>query len=132
MVYLALGGNIGDTAAYLQEALMKLEQGGFAVEAVSRPYVNPAVCCEEGAADFSNYALRGRWAGTPEELLELTQGIEIALGRPADHPHWHSRTFDIDIIFCNGEVRNTERLTLPHPRWQERDFVRIPLSEVLL
>ena len=51
-------------------------------------------------------------------------------GRPADHPHWHSRTLDIDIIECNGVVCDTPRLTLPHPRWRTRDFVRIPLQEI--
>lgn len=132
MVYLAFGGNLGDTAQLVQNALRLLEEGGFHQEALSTAYVNPAVGCEDGAPDFTNFVCRGRWDASPEALLQLTQSIEIALGRPADHPHWHSRTLDIDILFCNGELRQSPRLTLPHPRWQERDFVRIPLAEVLL
>ena len=130
MVILSLGGNLGDTAAHVARALAALAAGGFRVLRLSSPYRNPAVGCEPGAPDFLNYALVGEWEGTPEALLDLTQSIEVAEGRPADHPHHHSRTLDIDIIECNGERRATPRLTLPHPRWRERDFVLIPLREV--
>ncbi len=131
MVYLSIGGNLGDVPGAFQKALEGLKEAGFRVMAVSSAYRNPAMGCEPGAPDFWNWAVRGEWDGTPEELLSVTQAQEVALGRPKDHPHWHSRTLDIDIIACNGEKRDTPELTLPHPRWQERDFVKIPLSEVL-
>jgi dihydroneopterin aldolase / 2-amino-4-hydroxy-6-hydroxymethyldihydropteridine diphosphokinase len=128
MVILSLGGNLGDTAATFRTAEAALAAGGVRIKRVSPIYRNPAVGCEEGAPDFSNIAILCEWDGTPEELLDLTQSIEVQCGRPADHPHWHSRTLDIDIIECNGVHCNTPRLTLPHPRWQERDFVKIPIA----
>lgn len=130
-VILSIGGNIGDVPASFQEALRLLQEAGFRVVKASSAYRNPAVGCEDGAPDFFNWAVKGQWDGTAEALLAVTQSIEVALGRPKDHPHWNSRTLDIDIIFCNGEVWNTPELTLPHPRWNERDFVLVPLKEVM-
>ena len=130
MVILSIGGNLGDVESAFARALQALEQGGFKVAKVSAPYRNPAVGCEVGAPDFLNWAVLGHWGGEPLALLDLAQAIEVAEGRPADHPHWHSRTLDIDIIECNGVVCATPRLTLPHPRWRERDFVLVPLREI--
>ena len=130
MVILSIGGNLGDVEATFARALAALERGGFVVSRVSSPYRNPAVGCEEGAPEFTNWAVTGQWSGTPLALLDLAQSIEVAEGRPADHPHWRSRTLDIDIVECNGVVCDTPRLTLPHPRWRERAFVRIPLQEI--
>ncbi|MCQ2397183.1 MAG: 2-amino-4-hydroxy-6-hydroxymethyldihydropteridine diphosphokinase [Lentisphaeria bacterium] len=127
---MSIGGNIGDVPSSFNEALRLLDEAGFRVERASSAYRNPAVGCEDGAPDFFNWAVKGHWDGTPEALLAVTQSIEVALGRPKDHPHWHSRTLDIDIIFCNGEERSTPELTLPHPRWRERSFVLIPLREI--
>ncbi len=131
MVILSIGGNLGDVPHAFNTALQGLSDAGFRVKRVSSPLRNPAVGCEEGAPDFWNWAVMGEWDGTPEELLQTTQALEVALGRPKEHPHWHSRTLDIDIIACNNERRNTPTLTLPHPRWKERPFVTIPLHEIL-
>lgn len=128
MVILSLGGNLGDVEATFRTAEAALSKSGVRIKRVSPVYRNPAVGCEEGAPDFSNIAILCEWDGSPEELLDLTQSIEVQCGRPANHPHWHSRTLDIDIIECNGVRYNTPRLTLPHPRWKERDFVTIPVG----
>ncbi len=130
MVILSIGGNLGDVAESFRRALLLLQEAGFVLGKCSRPFRNPAVGCEPGAPEFWNWAVTGEWSRSPEELLTVTQGIEVALGRPKDHPHWHSRTLDIDILACNGERRDTPTLTLPHPRWRERDFVLVPLQEV--
>lgn len=128
MVILSLGGNLGDVEATFRIAEASLAAGGVRIKRISPSYRNPAVGCEESAPDFLNIAILCEWDGTPEALLDLTQAIEVQCGRPADHPHWHSRTLDIDIIECNGVHCNTPRITLPHPRWKERDFVTIPIG----
>lgn len=51
-------------------------------------------------------------------------------GRPSDHPHWVSRTLDIDIIAAGDTVLNTPTLTIPHPELPNRDFVLIPSAEI--
>lgn len=70
---------------------------------------------------------------TPLELLDLTQDIERRLGRTKKSSDrvYHDRTIDIDLLIYEGVEMQTPRLTLPHPLMQERDFVMIPLREIL-
>jgi dihydroneopterin aldolase/2-amino-4-hydroxy-6-hydroxymethyldihydropteridine diphosphokinase len=44
--------------------------------------------------------------------------------------HWEDRPLDIDIIFFGKQVICDDRLTVPHPEWDKRDFVLKPLKEV--
>jgi 2-amino-4-hydroxy-6-hydroxymethyldihydropteridine diphosphokinase len=75
----------------------------------------------------------------PMEMLRATQSIEQALGRTQKSANgiYHDRPIDIDLIRAfdkeNNEIKlQISLLTLPHPLWQERDFVRIPLMEIML
>lgn len=69
----------------------------------------------------------------PEALLDVMQEIERLIGRL---PHrnadgsYRDRDIDIDIIFIDGIVCSSARLTLPHPRARERDFVTGPLRQL--
>lgn len=127
---LALGGNLGDTPSIFLKAISALQAAGFRVREVSTFLQTMPVGCEPGAPDFTNAALCGFWEDTPLKLLALCQKIEQDLGRPQDHPHWNSRTLDIDIISFGTRRIHSERLTIPHPLAKERDFVMIPLQEI--
>lgn len=130
-VLLSFGGNLDGTLERFDRALKHLSLNGFRILKISNPLVNPAVGCEESAADFTNLSVLGEWDGTPLELLDLTQSIEVNEGRPADHPHWVSRTLDIDIILMGFQKIDLPRLKVPHPLAASRDFVMIPSKEVL-
>ncbi|MEM8635538.1 MAG: 2-amino-4-hydroxy-6-hydroxymethyldihydropteridine diphosphokinase, partial [Pseudomonadota bacterium] len=52
------------------------------------------------------------------------------LGRKRD-VKWGPRTIDIDILWYDGLVLETERLTIPHPQMLKRGFVLVPLSEIV-
>ncbi len=127
---LAFGSNLGDSGETFRMAFARLEKGGFKLEKVSSFLQTKPVGCEPGAPDFLNGVLTGFWSGTPEELLVLCQSIEVALGRPSDHPKNHSRTLDLDIILFGQETRNTPELEIPHPRAAAREFVWKPLLEI--
>lgn len=66
---------------------------------------------------------------TPGEVLKITQGIEIQLGRKKEIPKG-PRNIDIDILFINDKVVCSERLQIPHPEISYRDFVIYPLQEI--
>ncbi len=127
---LALGSNSGDAETLFDRACDLLQQNGFTVTKRAAVIITAPVDCPEGTPDFFNSALTGYWRGSAEELLKLTQSIEVTLGRPADHIYHDVRTCDIDIIIFGDLVTDTPRLTIPHPRAQERDFVLQPLSEI--
>ena len=130
-VLLSFGGNLDGTTERFERALRRLSASGFRILAKSSLYVNPAVGCEPGAPDFTNLSVLGEWDGSPLELLDLIQSLEVEEGRPADHPHWVSRTLDIDIILIGTQRISHPRLTVPHPLASQRDFVMIPSREIL-
>ena len=40
------------------------------------------------------------------------------------------RTLDLDLILYDGEVVDEPGLSIPHPRFREREFVLAPLAEI--
>ena len=129
-VSLLLGGNIGDTASVFDRAVASLEQGGFEIAARSRNFATSPVDCVPGTPDFLNAAVTGSWEKSPRDLLDLTQSIERALGRPEKHSSREARTLDIDIITFGDLVLTEPSLTIPHPRAQKRRFVLEPLFSI--
>jgi 2-amino-4-hydroxy-6-hydroxymethyldihydropteridine diphosphokinase len=68
---------------------------------------------------------------TAEALLNEMQSMERKLGRRRTKRN-ASRTIDLDLIMYGATVLRTARLTLPHPRYRDRDFVMAPLRELKL
>ena len=68
----------------------------------------------------------------PHELLSYVKNIETRLGRAPKAPgvRYESRTLDIDILFADSRVVDTEPLTVPHPRLHLRRFTLVPLAEL--
>jgi len=130
LVALSLGGNLGDVEACFRFAFSKLEAGGFALEKASSLYRTSPVGCEAGAPDFWNAAAIGLWPRSPQELLVLCKAIEAESGRPSNHPRWHSRTLDLDILLFGELELRSPALTIPHPEACSRSFVLQPLAEI--
>ena len=154
-VYLGLGSNLGDRESQLRQAIEKinklvgpvvrqsafLESEPWGFDSDNR-FLNAAVCCETTL--------------TPHQLLRTTQKIERLLGKRSKHatehvldvkqltpiadslasnvkrPTYHDRPIDIDILLYDDVKLDTPKLKIPHPRMWERDFVMIPLREILL
>ena len=59
--------------------------------------------------------------------------LENAFGRERENNkiYWGPRVLDIDFISWGELQVKTESLVLPHPRFAERNFVLIPLAEIL-
>ena len=90
----------------------------------------------ENQADFLNMVVCGEWNGTARELLEICQNIENSFGRVRLNAiEKGPRTLDIDIELFGNEIIKEENclkpLIIPHSLIQERQFVLIPLLEIL-
>ena len=132
-VYFSLGSNLGDkkqnlsTAIKLMEeqigvlvrqsAFLATEPWGFQSD---NSFVNAAICMETELDPF--------------EVLERTQKIEREMGRTikSTNGEYHDRIIDIDILLYDDLKINTHRLTIPHPLMEQRDFVMIPLREIVV
>lgn len=128
-VYLGLGSNLGDRANYLQQAIQRIaETEGIHLLRCSSIYETEPVGYTEQPS-FLNQVVQVMTTLAPEPLLRILQRIELDLGRKREI-RWGPRTIDIDILVYHDIRMQTETLTLPHPRMNERTFVLIPLSEI--
>ena len=136
-VVLITGGNVGDAERRLGEAAQLIDAEVGRVVSHSRVYRTKAWGFE--AEDFRNQVLVVESDLEPIEVLDAVNAIEQRLGRDraeeqkiksATGACYASRSIDIDILFYDDRVVESERLTLPHPRIAERMFVLEPLAEV--
>ena len=126
--YVALGSNLGRREHAILYAARRLhEMGAGRVRRMSSLYESAAV--DMGVAPpFVNAVLELVPLLTPSDLLQRMQAVELELGRTGGHNQ--SREIDLDLIAYSGQVVDTAFLTLPHPRYEQRTFVVIPLAEV--
>ncbi len=122
--FLCLGSNMGDRRAHLRQAIDMLPD----VVAVSPIYeTDPVGGPDQGR--FLNQVVELSTALTPQNLLGLCHRIEANAERVREE-RWGPRTLDVDIIWIDGVEMDTERLTIPHPRWKQRRFVLAPLRDL--
>jgi 2-amino-4-hydroxy-6-hydroxymethyldihydropteridine diphosphokinase len=126
-VYLGFGSNRGDRMAQIQAALSALQCAGVRVRRLSPVYETRFVGPGEPQPDYLNLVAEVDTLLLPMALLDVTQAIERAGGRPP-HTHGLPRPIDIDILLYRGWCVRHPRLILPHPRFAERRFVLEPLQ----
>ena len=125
--YLTMGSNMGDKVQYINGAIRALTaHPQIKVKKVSdfilsKPY---GVTDQE---NFLNGALEIETLLEPEELLDALHDMEDAAGRTRLR-RWGPRTLDLDIIFYDKLVYESDNVVIPHPDMQNRDFVLEPLS----
>lgn len=130
--FVALGSNVGDRLGYLARAVTLINEIPLTcVVAVSRAYESdPAYGI---ATPVANAVAEIRTELAPEVLLGHLLAIEDALGRtrvPGEEGHG-PRTIDCDLVFMEGETHGGSRLRLPHPGLAERDFVLVPMEDLV-
>ena len=129
---IALGSNLGDSAAIIRDAFGRLEKLSAASICKSSLWKTEPVNCPPGSPLFVNaaVALTPLPEETPESLLAKLQTLEKEFGRRPKMVLNEPRPLDLDLIAFGNEMRNTPELVLPHPRAHLRRFVLQPLSEI--
>ena len=129
LVTLIFGGNQGDRKALIGEAITEMSSIGK-IELCSSLY-ETAPWGFKSSDSFYNQIVTYETNLLPEEVLDKCQATEQKLGRVRSGTQFCSRTMDIDILFCDSQIINTPRLTVPHPRMAQRNFVLCPLNEIM-
>lgn len=127
--FVALGSNIGDKQHYIEEAVAALAgHEECRVKRVSSLITTPPY---GGVAqdDFLNGVLELQTLMTPHRLLDLLHEMEKRAGRER-LVHWGPRTLDLDILFYDQQVVDSEKLHIPHMDMANRYFVLKPLCEI--
>ncbi len=130
--YLGLGSNLGEKEKNIRQALKKIEEKiGHVVRHSAYYYSEPWGFQSDNA--FVNIVACCETECTPRELLQKTQLIEREMGRrqKSENGQYHDRIIDIDILYFDELTIDEPDLKIPHPLIHQREFVTIPLSEIL-
>jgi 2-amino-4-hydroxy-6-hydroxymethyldihydropteridine diphosphokinase len=125
--YIGMGSNLGDSLQTLREAAGRLASLGT-VAGASQVYESEPVGYRDQPA-FTNAVVALDTTLEPLVLLDALLAIEGEFKRERVI-RWGPRTLDLDLLSLGDLVMDTDRLTLPHPRAHEREFVLRPLSEL--
>lgn len=131
-VFLSLGTNLGDKEHNLHQAISEIQMRIGAIKAQSA-FLQTAPWGFDSKNSFLNAAVRVETGLSPFAVLRITQDIERHMGRTHKSVGgiYHDRIIDIDILLYDDLHLSTPELTIPHPHINERDFVLIPLSQII-
>lgn len=127
--YVAFGSNMGNREEYIREALEALKANPqINVNKISDVIeTKPYGVVEQD--DFLNGVLEIETLLSPEELLDVLHEIENTADRKRTL-RWGPRTLDLDILFFDKLVYESERLVIPHVDIENRDFVLKPMCMI--
>ena len=129
IIALGLGSNLGNRLKNLRDAviclnkILNIKAKSFVYETepwgvLDQPkFLNACVLCEAEIAE-------------PVKLLKAVKAIESELGREANI-RWGVRKIDIDILFIDDLIINLENLKIPHENLHNREFVLVPLCDII-
>ena len=127
--YIAFGSNMGNKEKYIDDAIEALKKIphikvlDISDKIVTKPYGNVE------QEEFLNGALKIKTLLPAEELLQILQQLEKLSGRERTI-HWGPRTLDLDILFYDNDIIESDDLIVPHPDMKNRDFVLKPLMQI--
>lgn len=132
-VYLSIGTNIGNKEENIRNAILKIGNF-FDIVDISSIYITSPVGFKD-QPDFLNLVIKIKVnksdvSSDPERLLKILKNIEVELGRKKTF-RWGPRLIDIDILLIDSLIYSSKDLEIPHKEFIKRNFVLIPLSDLV-
>ena len=124
---LGIGGNIGDVKRRFNHLFFYLKRSSLVDIIETSPILKTPPFGYLEQDDFHNSLIIVKTCLRPKALLRYILTVEKRFSRKRSFPD-APRTLDIDMIFYEDVQMDSKRLTLPHPSWEKRDSVLIPLS----
>ncbi|PKP24899.1 MAG: 2-amino-4-hydroxy-6-hydroxymethyldihydropteridine diphosphokinase [Bacteroidetes bacterium HGW-Bacteroidetes-2] len=127
--YIALGSNLGDKFLNLQLAVRAIFEDIGSVSKISPVYETASWGFE--SENFLNAVLLVKTSFTPQEVLKALLEIEKKIGRTrTSEVGYQPRIIDLDILFYDEQIIDSQTLQIPHPQLQNRRFVLQPLTDI--
>lgn len=124
-VLIALGSNLGDRALVLRRAISLLSDVIHVVRVSSFIETDPV---DAPPPKYLNAVVAGYTDLSPVALLDALHKIESRLGRRRTTRN-APRVIDLDLILHSANLIRTRTLTIPHPRYRDREFVLAPFRQ---
>lgn len=130
-IVLGLGGNLGDVQNSIREANAIIEQQ-LSVEVLSSGFYETQPWGNIQQPNFINSVSVFHSNNALSKIFGLIQSIEKQFGREREKEQkWGARNLDIDVLFFGNTVINTKKIEIPHPHIINRNFVLVPLAEIM-
>ena len=128
-IYIALGSNLEEPSQQIYKAINLIDAiDELSVTHTSSLYKTKPIG-KIDQPDFINAAVKVDGDISPENLHAALQDIEKKAGRIRMELN-EPRTLDLDILLIDDLIMKTKKLTIPHPRMHQRQFVIVPLFEI--
>ncbi len=128
-IYIALGSNLEEPSQQIYKAINLINSiDELSVTHTSSLYKTKPIG-KVDQPDFINAAIKLEGDISPENLHTALQDIETQAGRIRMELN-EPRTLDLDILLIDDLIMKTKKLTVPHPRMHQRQFVIVPLYEI--
>jgi len=128
-VFLLLGSNIEPRYDYIKKAEEQISENIGKIIQSSHIYESEPLGFT-AEVSFLNRVLFINSKLSASSILNTIHLIEKGLGRKRTSLGYASRTIDIDILYFNNDIINSENLTVPHARLHQRKFTLLPLVEI--
>ncbi len=127
--FFGIGSNIGEREKNIIKAIELISNKYPILEYSSIYNTSPVGFTEQD--DFLNMVIKfDTLDDDPFNILSFVKSIEKIMGRK-DIRRWGPRLIDIDILYIENTFLRTETLNIPHISLFDRDFVLIPLLELV-
>ncbi|MDZ5761338.1 dihydropteroate synthase [Lyticum sinuosum] len=133
-VYISLGSNIGNRLRNLQEAILLLIESKLltnikkSIVLETQAILSDNTPLEYADKSYLNMIISGETIKTPLDLLIDLKNIEKIMGRTESIYKYSPRIIDLDILFYDNLIINSNIITIPHPEIKNRDFIQYLLS----
>jgi 2-amino-4-hydroxy-6-hydroxymethyldihydropteridine diphosphokinase len=129
IAFIALGSNLQDPTQQIKRAFDAVAQLPETTLLKQSSLYKTAPVGYDNQPDFINAVVKVETALAPEAVMRHLLAIETQFGRERPFPN-APRILDLDLLLYDAVCMQTDLLTLPHPRMQERGFVMLPLAEI--
>jgi 2-amino-4-hydroxy-6-hydroxymethyldihydropteridine diphosphokinase len=126
--FILLGTNLGDKRAHLQNAIEQMSLSNISIIQLSSIY-KTAAWGNTNQDNFYNQVIEVNTELLATDLLQILLQIETQMGRVRNQK-WEARIIDLDILYYNHEIIDTENLKVPHPYLHVRRFTLAPLVQI--
>ena len=127
-VYLSIGSNKGNRSVLINKAIDEIEKKVGII--ISRSSIYESKSWGFDSNDFYNLCLLIDTDIEPKSLLINLKKIEKSMGREDVDSSYSDRFIDIDILFYDNIITDSEDLKIPHPKIEIRKFVLVPMLEI--
>lgn len=128
-VVLHLGSNMGDRHKHLKWAFENISRRIGPIDKCSKIY-NTEAWGKEDQPDYLNAAAIVQTTLGPHDIIKETKAIEKEAGSDRKEK-WGKRKLDIDLLFYEDQIIDAEDLRVPHPFIHKRNFVLVPLNDII-